>query len=236
MPRTRTRESSKKIRKPATRGAPARMRGSPESGASTREQVLQAARDVLVEEGYANLSIRRVADAVGITVGNLTYHFPSKQELVRALIALLISGYENARQELYREVLARPERRVERLIEWVMKDSASTATNRLFRELWAMAPHDPVVARAVDDLYDLAITSVAGLLRDTYATLVPSDALALAHMIALISEGTSVIYGTRPDRKVTVEQLARVVTEVIAPSLNSGLTASRSSARRVSSG
>ena len=44
----------------------------------TSETILHAAESVMIEAGYHNFSIRRVASAAGVTVGNLQYHFPTK--------------------------------------------------------------------------------------------------------------------------------------------------------------
>ncbi len=51
----------------------------------TREMILQQARELFMERGYNNVSMRDVAEAAGIRVGNLTYHFPRKELLVEAL-------------------------------------------------------------------------------------------------------------------------------------------------------
>jgi AcrR family transcriptional regulator len=195
------------------------MRGSAASGANTRELVLKSARELLVRNGYADFSIRRVADAAGITVGNLTYHFPSKRELVRALIESLIADYLGAKQRLYSDASAQPERRLERLIDWLIRDAASASTQRLFRELWTMALHDPAVTRIVDDFYDYGIDAIATTLRDEQPELTASEALELAHVIALVIEGTSVIFGTRAERKVPLERLTQVISQMIARAL-----------------
>ena len=55
---------------------------------STRETILLCARELFMERGYNNVSLRDVAYAAGIRVGNLTYHFPRKELLVEALFEL----------------------------------------------------------------------------------------------------------------------------------------------------
>ena len=52
---------------------------------TTRETILSCARELFMERGYNNVSMRDVAEAAGIRVGNLTYHFPRKELLVEAL-------------------------------------------------------------------------------------------------------------------------------------------------------
>jgi AcrR family transcriptional regulator len=41
---------------------------------------------VLIEEGYAALSIRRIAARAGVRLGHLQYYYPSKADIVRALL------------------------------------------------------------------------------------------------------------------------------------------------------
>src|ERR1700722_9761476 len=59
----------------------------------TRSVIVSAAQRVLEDEGYADLSLRHVADAAGVAVGNLTYYFPNKQALVRAVIEALVEEF-----------------------------------------------------------------------------------------------------------------------------------------------
>ena len=52
----------------------------------TRSQLLGATKAALLEVGYANLSTRRIADAAGVPLSQIHYHFGSKQNLVFALL------------------------------------------------------------------------------------------------------------------------------------------------------
>jgi hypothetical protein len=50
---------------------------------ATVDPILDGARWVRVRYGYAGFTTRRVAESASIAPGNLSYHFPSKRELVR---------------------------------------------------------------------------------------------------------------------------------------------------------
>lgn len=54
---------------------------------SRRAQILREARDLLEREGPEGLSMRRVADRVGIRAPSLYKHLPGKPELEAAIIA-----------------------------------------------------------------------------------------------------------------------------------------------------
>ena len=51
-----------------------------------RERILWTALKLFGEWGYADVSMRDVAGAMRISVGNLTYYFQHKQDLIEALI------------------------------------------------------------------------------------------------------------------------------------------------------
>lgn len=53
---------------------------------SAREQILDAAAEMFVMQGYQAASTRRIAEAVGVKQASLYYHFSSKQEILTALL------------------------------------------------------------------------------------------------------------------------------------------------------
>ena len=55
--------------------------GNYERSAETIEQILEAALKVLVNDGYAALTFRRVEQESGLKVGHISYHFPTKEDL-----------------------------------------------------------------------------------------------------------------------------------------------------------
>lgn len=60
----------------------------------TRTEILQIARKLFNERGYNAVSVKDIADALGISKGNLTYHFKKKEQIMEALLKSL----ENERQ------------------------------------------------------------------------------------------------------------------------------------------
>ena len=56
----------------------------------TRLRILAAAKDALLDVGYANLSTRGIAETAGVPLSQIHYHFGSKQNLM-----LLVLDMEN---------------------------------------------------------------------------------------------------------------------------------------------
>ena len=52
----------------------------------TRLRILAAAKDVLLDVGYAKLSTRGIAEAAGVPLSQIHYHFGSKQNLMLAVL------------------------------------------------------------------------------------------------------------------------------------------------------
>ena len=53
----------------------------------TRQRILDAARELFNERGYNGVSLQDIADVLGISKGNLTYHFRRKEEIMESLVA-----------------------------------------------------------------------------------------------------------------------------------------------------
>ncbi len=53
------------------------------------DRILRAALDVVAEHGASGVTYRAVAERAGVPLGSMTYHFPSREELVYAAFSLL---------------------------------------------------------------------------------------------------------------------------------------------------
>ena len=60
--------------------------------ALSREQVVAGASSVLQDQGLSGLSMRRVAQHLGVQPGALYYHVASKQELLAEIAARILAG------------------------------------------------------------------------------------------------------------------------------------------------
>lgn len=49
-------------------------------------EILQTAKHLFNQQGYRQVSMRNIADALDISVGNLTYYYKRKEDLVEAVI------------------------------------------------------------------------------------------------------------------------------------------------------
>ena len=74
-----------------------------EASPGAREQIVRAAAESLLENGYAGTSVRSIASLAGVAIGNLQYYFPTKSELlVEAWRHLTARSVEELRTALNR--------------------------------------------------------------------------------------------------------------------------------------
>lgn len=69
----------------------------------TRRALLNAAKDMVAEHGIANFTLDVVAKRAGVSKGALLHHFPSKKELIEAMVTDLVAQFS----EHVREVVAK---------------------------------------------------------------------------------------------------------------------------------
>lgn len=77
---------------------------------SSRERIVEAAGALVQETGAAHLSLDAVAERAGISKGGLLYNFPTKTDLLKALVAKHIVECEIGRAEAEEHLADGPNR------------------------------------------------------------------------------------------------------------------------------
>ncbi len=92
---------------------------SSEASVSTRERLLDAARTLFGEKGYAGTSTREIAASADCNVALISHYFGSKEGLLRAL---LMEGMGQLTAELSKiaEQEADPEKRLRRIVRFLV--------------------------------------------------------------------------------------------------------------------
>ncbi|GAA3552885.1 TetR/AcrR family transcriptional regulator [Amycolatopsis ultiminotia] len=153
---------------------------------NTRDAILRATLEVVGEQGVGGLTNRRIVAAAGVSLGTLTYHFPSQTELLREAM-LLFAEEETAKlaaivdahraEELSLEQAATV---VERVIEQLPFGTDELAPH----ELYLQAARDPGLREASERCfaaYDELATTILGALG------LPDPARLAGPVVALIA-------------------------------------------------
>lgn len=180
-------------------------------GREGHETILRAALNLLVEQGYRAMSMRKVAAACGMKLGNLTYYFPTKEDLARELFDAVISSYEVEFDAIVHEEGVSPEQRLEEICTLILEDIRTKKTTRFFPEIWALSNHDPFVFERLHELYARARAPLHGIIEDINPSLSASQRETLALFISASMEGLTVFAGhEKPfeDRMPWLEKIA----------------------------
>jgi AcrR family transcriptional regulator len=114
--------------------------------------ILESAESVLVNHGYHNFTLRKIAQHAGISMGNLQYYYPTKDALIRALCDVIVQDYSGS-MEQYLEI-DHPRDQFKAWVTHVIKDLNTHRTTVLFPELWSLSNHDEYVASILDTIYE----------------------------------------------------------------------------------
>lgn len=110
--------------------------------------LLEAARKVLYEKGYAGLSTRDVAAAAGVPLSQIHYHFGSKQGLVLALFEYLNAQLLGRQEALFGDPSLKLSEQWDRACDYLEHDIQSGYV-RVLQEMIAASWADPEVASTV---------------------------------------------------------------------------------------
>jgi len=114
----------------------------------TSTTLLEAAKKVLRQNGYAALSTRDVAAAAGVPLSQIHYHFGSKQGLVLALFEYLNAQLLDRQNAMFGDASLKLSEQWDQACDYLDEDIASGYV-RVLQELIAASWADPAVAQVV---------------------------------------------------------------------------------------
>jgi AcrR family transcriptional regulator len=121
-----------------------------ERSATTREALLDAAVDCLVERGFSATTTAEVTHRAGLSLGALVHHFPTKADLLTAAVGHVMQR----RQAEFRKAMTDVDPGSDLLdaaIE-LLWEAFNGQTFQAWVELWVAARTDPELAAAVRTL------------------------------------------------------------------------------------
>jgi AcrR family transcriptional regulator len=162
-------------------------------GESTRLRILDAARDVLLERGFAGASTRAVAEQAGVRLSLVHYHFGGKQALFVAVLARENEELLTRQRRLYAE--PGPLSQKWRVACNLLDEDLRSGYVRVLWELWAAGLADEELAAPWRE----AMAGWRELLEDVFATWaadlgieLPVPARVIATLVGNVFEGVEI--------------------------------------------
>lgn len=118
-----------------------------------RDEILDTTIAVLANEGYTSVSMRSIADRIGIHLSTLQYYFPTKRDLLNSTIERSIGSMLRLMDEITLSSSSDPKKVLRKALKIHLAACHDRTIARLFVALWAMAGHDEDVSQLLNEVY-----------------------------------------------------------------------------------
>ncbi len=168
------------------------------------KKILKVARKLLITRGYPSFSLRNVAQAAGISLGNLSYYFESKDDLFRSMLDDMLEAYRTVWREPLSKAPTDPQARFLTCMDYQLIDIRNAESRQFSYQVWAISVHDPFVAQCRENAYAQFYDITRQLCADVNPKLIPNVLNQRAYLLMALIEGLYVLFGnekTRPTNK-----------------------------------
>lgn len=178
--------------------------------------ILEVARVLLAREGYAALSMRSVAQQVGVSLSTVQHYYPSRDALIEALLEQTFDRYQAGIDERVAAAGAGPRVELfESIIDYFLADLRDQVSSGLFFEIAALANRHPYASRVFDSMMGRARKTLRNLIHEIDPALPMAQCEIRGTLIVAQMLGTMLfISETRPQHK-ELENLAHEATVAI---------------------
>lgn len=171
------------------------------------QKILQAAKLVFLNEGYANLSMRRVAAEADISLGNLSYYFSSKANLFESVIEDVLAGYNRRWQEISAQRGEDPAEKLNQYLDFLFADCRREETQQFFYQFWAVSTHDDFVGKAREQVYDEFHAQLLGFCKQLNPGLNRTTVRQRVYLLVAMIEGLHVVFGNTKTPDAALDRL-----------------------------
>ncbi|MFE7316037.1 TetR/AcrR family transcriptional regulator [Streptomyces sp. NPDC057555] len=173
-------------------------------GSLRRTSLLDAAEAVLVAKGNAEASLRAIAGEAGVRVGHLQHYFPTRAELVKAVLEralerslerLAETTGLRVRQEDPPAVDGAEGGRADaaEVVAVVLAEQEDPRLVRLYVEVWALAARDDDIAAVVQEFYRKYVAHVEAFVRQGRPEWTAEVCRARAETFVALVEGAALM-------------------------------------------
>ena len=190
--------------------------GRNEKTKKTIHRILTSARTVFTRNGHAGLSLRKVSDDAGLAVGNLTYHFPTKDTLLRAMLHEALADYVDTHIAEFERNRHSPLETLLNIIEFYIRNGRTS--HQFFYQVWGFAGSSPEAKDMVRKLYQPIGRFAYYLVRAANPDLTDTQIRQVTLQIFSLEEGYKLFLGLGPEDAValnTAEEDVRALAKHI---------------------
>jgi len=185
----------------------------PESRNSLK--ILQAAKRVFIRDGGGKFSARGVAKEAALSLGAVQHFFPTKHDLLAAMLEYVVNEYERAYQRLCDQLPMNGEARLLGVFEILIADIWKRDTRKFFFGFWALACHNPAAGKLLDEMYRHHVKRLGAFVGAARPGLSEARCEDLAIQIAAMIEGLMLFSAPAGRRIATRGRMNQMVKETM---------------------
>jgi AcrR family transcriptional regulator len=192
----------------------------------TAELIVTAARQLLIDKGCAEFSMRNVAGEANLSLSTLQQHFVTRDDLVLALFRDANARYRLAYAAMLDKAPSDRLRRFEAVLEFNFVDLAQSDTRRFFMQLWALlSSMDGATGTLLNDLYQIDLQHLSERIGELVPEVGTGEVRRRATLLAALMEGLMVVRGAHSTSSAEIKRL-------ISAAKRAGLAIARGEASR----
>jgi AcrR family transcriptional regulator len=189
-----------------------------EKGWERVHAILRAARKLLATDGYAGLSMRRVAAEAGMTLSNVQHYYASREALLESVLMATMDAFQARMDRISAEMSDRP--RLDQFLSTTnmfLEEITDPGTHVLLFEIRALASRNAFASSLMDRMLERERETVYNLIRGLNPAISDEEYMQRAILMVAQIEGLMLF---RLDRALRSEQFMAVRAAVRKALLN----------------
>lgn len=157
-------------------------------GLRTRNAIVEVAKQVLLDGGGLEFSVREVAARAEVSLSNLQYYFPSRLALLRAVVEPVIEQYLHDLRSTAQSK-SPPQVAISELAKRSYREAQNAEASALWWHFVSFAAIDAECSQLLDDWYETLTREIAQLIRSAYPHYSAADCMHRAALLISMADG-----------------------------------------------
>ena len=168
-------------------------------GAKRIANIVETGVDILRTEGFTALTKRRIAKRLGISHGNVSYYFPTRESLWKGVIEYELKFYYDKYYGESKIADNDPEGRFDEFVRLWFQEYKDRELRIFFAQLLAFAEVSEFVAQQRDEIYQTFYDETRSRIRDLDPTMSEQELQTRSTLVMAMLEGLHAVTAFRPD-------------------------------------
>jgi len=172
-------------------------------GARRAAEIVQAGAELLLSEGFTAVNKRRIAARLGISDGNVSYYFASREALWDAVVDHELAAYYRRHHGWLDggdgNADGDPQARFDEFVRRWIDEYQDRLVRVFFSQVLTKAEVDPAMARRRDGIYEAFLEQTKAMARPLVPEVEDAELERRALIVMALLEGLHAVSAFRPD-------------------------------------